>query len=83
VEREISKRLRQSGLLNFYRQQLSAEQNATKRAELARLLAKYDQGTSAVDPGILCTVLAPMNRPAPPRPSRHRDDTGQLALSLG
>jgi len=83
VEREISKRLRQSGLLDFYRQHLSAEQNAAERAELARLIAKYAQGSSAVDPGILRTVLAPTNRSAPPRPSRHGDDTGQLALGLG
>ncbi len=83
VERKISKRLRQSGLLDLYRRQLAGEQDAADRAELARLTAKYGQGPAPADPGILRTVLVPVNRPVPPRPAHRRDDTGQLALGLG
>ena len=83
VEREIGRRLRQSGLLDLYRQHSAGEQDAADRAELARLMAKYGQDVPAPDPGILRTVLVPVNRSAPPRPVRRRDDTGQLALSSG
>ena len=83
VERKIGRRLRQSGLPDLYRQHSAGEQDAADRAELARLMAKYGQDVPAPDPGILRTVLVPMNRPAPPRPVRRRDDTGQLALGSG
>jgi len=83
AEQEIIKRLRRTDVLGFYRQRLCAEQDTADRAELARLMAKYGQGPAPADPGILRTVLVPVNRPAPPQPSRHRDDTGQLALGLG
>ena len=83
AEREIVRRLRRTDVLGFYRQRLCAEQDATDRAELARLTAKYGRDTPAADLGVLRTVLVPVNRPAPPRPSRHLDDTGQLALGFG
>ena len=83
VEREIGRRLRQSGLLDLYRQHSVGEQDAADRAELARLMAKYGQDVPAPDPGILPTVLVPVNRSALLRPVRRRDDTGQLALSSG
>jgi len=83
VEREISRRLRQSGLLDLYRRHSAGEQDAADRAELARLTAKYGQDAPAPDPGILRTVLVPVNRPAPSRPAHRRDDTGQLAFGLG
>jgi len=82
VERETITRLRRSGLLDFYRQQLSAEQNATERAELARLMAKYGQGSSSVDPGVLRTVLVPMNQHPPAGRPKRRDKAGQLALGF-
>jgi len=83
AEQEIIRRLGRTDVLGFYRQRLCTEQDAADRAELARLMAKYSQDTPAVDPGILRTVLLPMNRPAPARASRHSDDTGQLALGFG
>jgi len=83
AEREIIKRLRRTDVLSFYRQRLSVEQDATDRAELARLLTKYGQDTPAVDPGILRTVLLPMNRLDTARTVRRRDDNGQLALGFG
>jgi len=83
AEREIIKRLRRTDVLGFYRQRLCAEQEIADRTELTRLMAKYDQGHPPADPGVLRTVLVPMNRAVPPRPSRQRDDTGQLALGLG
>ena len=83
AEREIIRRLRQTDVLGFYRQRLCAEQDAADRAELARLMAKYGRDVPAPDPGILRTVLVPANRPDPPQPLRRRNDTGQLALSLG
>ncbi len=83
AEREIIKRLRRTDVLNFYRQRLSVEQDAADRAELARLMTKYGQDTPAVDPGILRTVLLPMNRLDTARTVRRRDDTGQLVLGFG
>ena len=83
AEREIIKRLRRTDVLGFYRNRLCAEQDAADRAELARLTAKYDRDAPAPDPGILRTVLVPVNRPIPPRPAHRRGDTGQLALGLG
>ena len=75
--------MRRTDILDIYRQRLCVEQDAADRAELARLVAKYGRDAPAPDPGILRTVLVPMNRPAPPRPAHRRDDTGQLALGLG
>ena len=83
AEREIIRRVRRTDVLDLYRQRLGAEQDAADRAELARLIAKYGRDATAPDPGILRTVLVPMNRPAAPRPAHRRDDTGQLALGLG
>ena len=83
AEREIIRRLIRTDVLGFYQQRFSAEQDAADRAELARLMAKYGRGPAPADPGILRTVLVPMNRPAPPRPLRCRDDIGQLTLGLG
>lgn len=83
AEREIVRRLRRTDVLGFYRHRLCIKQDAADRAELARLITKYDQDAPAPDPGILRTVLVPVNRPAPPRPARRRDDTGQFALGLG
>ena len=83
VEQEIARRLRRSGLLAHYRQRAAGEHDAADRAELARLVTKYGRDIPAPDPGILRTVLVPVNRPAPPRPARRRDDTGQPALGLG
>jgi len=83
AEREIIRRLRRTDVLGFYRDRLCAEQDAADRAELARLIAKYGRDAPVPDPGILRTVLVPMNRPAPPRPAHRRDDTGQLAFGLG
>ncbi len=80
VEREISKRLRQSGLLDLYRQHLSAEQGAAERAELARLMAKHGQDSSSIDRGILRTVLVPMNQNPPDGKPKRRDKAGQLAF---
>lgn len=83
AEREIIKRVRRTDILDIYQQRLCVEQDAADRAELARLMEKYGQGPAPADPGVLLTVLVPMNRPSPPRPLRCRDDTGQLALGLG
>ena len=83
VEREIARRLRRSGLLNHYRQHAKGEDDAADRAELARLMAKHGQDVPAPDPGILRTVLVSVNRSAPPRPVRRRDDTGPLAFGPG
>lgn len=83
VEREIIRRLRRANLLDLYRQRLCIEQDAVDRAELARLLAKYGLDTPAPDPGVLRTVLVPINRPTSSRTSQPRDDSGQLALRLG
>jgi hypothetical protein len=44
---------------------------------------KYGHDAPAVDPGILRTVLLPMNRLDNARTARRRDDDGQLALGLG
>jgi len=83
AEQEIIKRLRQTNVLGFYRQRLGIEQDAADRAELARLMAKYGQDAPAVDPGILRTVLLPMNRLDTTRTARRRDDNDQLALGFG
>lgn len=83
VEREIARRLRRSGLLTHYRQRAAGEHDAAGRAELARLMAKHGQDAPAPDPGILRTVLVPVNRPDPLWPARRRDDTKQLALGSG
>lgn len=83
AEREIIKRLRRTDVLRFYQQRLSVEQDAADRAELARLMTKYGQDTPAVDPGIVRTVLLPMNRLDTARTVRRRDDDGQLALGFG
>jgi len=83
AEREIIKRLRRTDVLGLYQKRLSVEQDAADRAELARLMAKYGQDTPAVDPGILRTVLLPMNRLDTARIVRRRDDNGQLALGFG
>jgi len=83
AEQEIIKRLRRTDVLGLYRQRLCIQQDAADRAELARLMAKYSQDTPAVDPGILRTVLLPMNRPDSTRTARRCDDNGQLALGFG
>ena len=83
AEREIIRRLRRTDVLDFYRQRLSTEQDLADRAELARLMAKYGQDTPAADPGILRTVLVPMNRLDTARTVHRRDDTGQLVLGFG
>ncbi len=83
AEREIVRRLRRTDVLGFYQQRLCAEQGAADHAELARLMAKHGRDDPAPDPGIMRTVLVPMNRPAPLQPARRRDDTGQLAFGLG
>ncbi len=82
VEREISRRLRQSGLLDLYRQHLCAEQDAADHTELGRLVAKYGQGSSSVDPGILRTGLVPMNQNPPAGRPKRRDKASQLALGF-
>lgn len=74
VEREISRRLRQSGLLDLCRQHAAGEQDAAGRAELARLTAKHGQRSSAIGSG-------PM-RAMPARVPQHRDKGNQLALGL-
>ena len=83
AEREIIERMRRTGILDIYRQRLCIEQEAADRAELAQLTVKYGQGPAPADPGVMRTVLVPMNRPAPPRPLRRHDDAGQLGLGLG
>ena len=83
AEREIVRRVRRTDVLGFCRHRLHAEQEAADRAELARLVAKYGRDAPAADPGILRTVLVPMNRPSSPLTAHRRDDTGQFALGLG
>ncbi len=83
AEREIIKRLRRTDLLDIYKQHLHTEQDAADRAELARLMAKFNGDTPPVDAGTLRTVLVPMNRSVPARSPHRRDSGSQLTLGLG
>jgi len=83
VEGEIIARLRRTNLLDLYRQHLGIEQDAADRAELSRLMAKFGGDTPPADPGIMRTVLIPMNRSAPTRTSSRQDGDSQLTLGLG
>ncbi len=83
AEREIIRRLRQTNLLDIYKQHLRTEQEAADRAELARLMAKFNGDTPPVDAGTLRTLLVPMNRPVLARSPPRRDSGSQLTLGLG
>lgn len=82
VEREISRRLRQSGLLDLYRRHSAGEQDAADRVELARLITKYGQCGAAVEPGILRTELVPTTQATPIPVPRCRGKDDQLAFVL-
>ena len=79
VEREVIRRVDQSGLLALYGQRLTREREAAERAEYARLKAKFD-GTPASAPARTASVPTP--QPRPTRTECHQGGTAQLALGL-
>jgi len=83
VEGEIIARLRRTNLLDLYLRHFGTEQDTADRAELTRLMAKFGSDTPPADPGIMRTVLVPMNRPAPTRTSSRQNGDSQLTLGLG
>lgn len=74
VERLVGRRVRDAGLLPFYRQRLADEERASERAELARLLAEHPPGTPGAAPN--------RPRPVPANSSPTRNGTAQLTLGL-
>ncbi len=75
--------LRRTNLLDLYLRHFGTEQDTADRAELTRLMAKFGSDTPPADPGIMRTVLVPMNRPAPTRTSSRQNGDSQLTLGLG
>jgi len=80
VEREVGRRLRQSGLPDLYRRRVTGEQNAADRAELARLLAKYSP--ARVD-GHGAIVPPQALQPAPALPGRFPSPAAAAQPTLG
>lgn len=82
VEQLVSRRVREAGLLPFYRQRLADKESASERAELARLLAKHRPGT----PGAASVPAVPAQphrpRPVPANSGPTRNGTAQLTLGL-
>jgi len=80
VEREVSRRLRQSGLPDLYRRGAAGEQDAADRAELARLLAKYPSATADRHGAV---VPPQALQPAPAIPGRVPPPTAAAQPTLG
>ncbi len=80
VEREIGRRLRQVDLLDFYRKKGRSEQEATDRAQFARLKARFE-------PNGIPVPTQPLLPPTPPATARvaarSTDHPAQLSLTIG
>jgi hypothetical protein len=84
VEREVSRRVRASKLHLHLLNHLCEEQEATDRAEFARLAAKYANPAAAeATAAPVRTVYVPITAPPAARAHRRDGDVGQLAFGLG